>query len=116
MRLNLPHGLTAEPLPDRPSTVAFMEGPVVLAGVLGEGPAHSGKGWSPLAGVETLSELPLYGRTDDPTALLVPDSDREFSRWRIGYRTIGQAQNFRLIPLYEIRDERYAVYFPIMDR
>jgi DUF1680 family protein len=116
VRLNLPHGLTAEPLPDRPNTVAFMEGPVVLAGVLGEGPAQSGKGWSPLAGVETLSELPLVGRRDDPTALLAPDSDREFSRWRIGYRTIGQAQNFRLIPLYEIRDERYAVYFPIMDR
>ena len=31
-------------------------------------------------------------------------------------RTVGQAQNIRLIPLYEIRDERYAVYFPIMDR
>jgi hypothetical protein len=46
----------------------------------------------------------------------VPDSDREFSRWRIGYRTVGQAQNFRLIPLYEIRDERYAVYFPIEAR
>jgi hypothetical protein len=96
--------------------VAFMEGPVVLAGVLGEGPAQSGKAWSPLAGVETLSELPLYGRPEDPAAMLVPDSDREFSRWRIGYRTTGQAQNFRLIPLYEIRDEAYAIYFPIEPR
>jgi DUF1680 family protein len=116
VRLSLPHGLTTEPLPDRPNTVAFMDGPVVLAGVLGEGPAHSGKGWSPLVGVETLSELPLYGQPGDPTAMLVPDCDREFSRWRIGYRTTGQAQNFRLIPLYEIRDESYAIYFPIEPR
>jgi DUF1680 family protein len=113
VRLTLPHGLTTEPLPDRPSTVAFMEGPVVLAGVLGEGPARSGKDWSPQMGVETLSERPLLARPEDPAAVLVPDSDWEFSGRRIGYRTIGQAQNFRLIPLYEIRDESYAIYFPI---
>jgi DUF1680 family protein len=113
VRLRLPHGLTAEPLPDRPDTVAFMEGPVVLAGVLGEGPARSGEGWSPQSGVETLHEPRLLGRLEDPAAVLVPDSEWEFSGWRIGYRTIGQAQNLRLIPLYEIRDESYAIYFPI---
>jgi DUF1680 family protein len=113
VRLTLPHAVTAEALPDRPDTVAFMEGPVVLAGVLGDGPAQSGAGWSPLIGVERLSELPLYGRLTEPAALLQPDNDREFSRWRIGYRTTGQPQNIRLIPLYEIRDEAYAVYFPI---
>jgi DUF1680 family protein len=116
VHLSLPQELTAEPLPDRPNTVAFMEGPVVLAGVLGEGSAHSGKGWSPQLGVETLSELPLYGRPEDPAGMLVPDSDREFARWRIGYRTTGQDRNFRLIPLYEIRDEAYAIYFPIEPR
>jgi len=31
----------------------------------------------------------------------------------MGYRSSGQAENIRFIPLYEVRDERYAVYFPL---
>jgi uncharacterized protein len=116
IRLTLPHALTTEPLPDRRDTVAFMEGPAVLAGVLGEGPGRSGKEWTTLSGVETLSEVSLYGPPEDPATILTPDSDREFSRWRIGYRTTGQAHNLRFIPLYEIRDEAYAIYFPIEPR
>jgi uncharacterized protein len=116
VQISLPYSLSVEPLPDRPATVAFMEGPVVLAGVLGEGPAKTGAGWMPQTGVETLVEKTLYDTSDDPTTLLVPDNDREFSKWRIGYRTQGQADNIRFIPLYEIRDERYAVYFPIQER
>ena len=113
VQICLPFGLRAEPLPDRATTVAFMQGPVVLAGVLSDGAAKEGAGWSPQDGVETLAEKTLYGPPGQPIDLLVPDSDREFSHWRLGYRTQGQAENFRLIPLYEIRDERYAVYFPI---
>jgi hypothetical protein len=48
--------------------------------------------------------------------VLISDNEREFTRWRIGYRTRDQAENIRLIPLYEIRDERYQVYFPVRDR
>jgi uncharacterized protein len=106
VRITLPQGLAISPLPDMPGTVAFMEGPVVLAGVLGDG---SGK-----FGTETLTEKTLIRGKGDPTSILVPDNEREFSRWRIGYRTQGQAENIRLIPLYEIRDECYAVYFPIL--
>ena len=113
VQIDLPHGLSVEPLPDRPETVAFMDGPVVLAGVLADGVASTAPGWSPLNGVETLTEKTLYGRRENPTHLLIPDDDREFSRWRTGYRTTGQAENMRLIPLYEIREQRYAVYFPI---
>jgi hypothetical protein len=83
-----------------------MEGPVVLAAVLGEG---SGKTRS----TEALSEQTLYGKTDEPQTVLVPDNERDSSRWRTGYRTQGQEQNIRFIPLYEIQDESYAVYFPI---
>ncbi len=84
-----------------------MEGPVVLAAVLGDG---SGK-----TAVEALDERTLYSAGKDPTSVLIPDNEREFTHWRIGYRTQNQAQNLRFIPLYEIRDESYAVYFPVRE-
>jgi DUF1680 family protein len=105
IHIELPQSLTTSPLPDLPDTVAFMEGPVVLAAVLGDG--------SKRRSAETLTEKTLYGKKDDPASLLIPDNEREFTRWRSGYRTHGQAQNLRFISLYEIQDECYAVYFPI---
>src|SRR6185295_14056501 len=51
IQIALPYRLSAEPLPDQPDTVAFMEGPVVLAGVLANDGAISSPGWSPLNGV-----------------------------------------------------------------
>ena len=108
IQITLPQILTTCPLPDMPGTVAFMEGPVVLAGVLGDGNTQHG--------TEILTEKTLYCGAGDPTTLLIPDNDREFTRWRIGYRTLGQMQNIRFVPLYEIRDECYAVYFPISGR
>ncbi len=108
VRITLPYSLTTSPLPDLPDTVAFMEGPVVLAAVLGDGPGQPSG--------ETLHEKTLYARVGDPTSALIPDNDREFTRWLIGYRTRDQAENLRFIPLYEIRDESYAVYFPIREK
>jgi hypothetical protein len=108
VQITLPKSLNTSPLPDLPDTVAFMDGPVVLAAVLGGGPGTTGG--------ETLTENTLYYREEGPTSVLIPDNEREFTRWRIGYRTQGQAQNIRFIPLYEIRSECYAVYFPITAR
>ena len=105
VHITLPQALTLSPLPDQPETVAFLDGPIVLAGILGDG--HR------LIGPESLDEKTLYCGNEGPTAILIPDNEREFTRWRIGYRTTGQTKNIRLIPLYEIRDESYAVYFPI---
>jgi DUF1680 family protein len=107
LQITLPQSLSLSPLPDLPDTVAFMEGPVVLAGVLGDGPEKSG--------AETLTEKTLYYKDKDPRTILIPDNEREFARWRIGYRTLDQTQSIRFIPLYEIRDESYAVYFPVRE-
>ncbi len=105
IHIALPQSLTSSRLPDLPDTVAFMEGPVVFAAVLGDG--------SNRTSIETLTEQTLYGNKEDPASLLIPDNEREFTRWRSGYRTHDQAQNLRFISLYEIQDECYAVYFPI---
>jgi DUF1680 family protein len=95
IHVELPKGLTTYPLPDRPDMVAFMDGPVVLAGLCDE-------------------ERTLYGDVDHPEDMLVPDNEREWRAWRPGYRTRDQERGIRFVPLSEIVDERYTVYFPVV--
>jgi DUF1680 family protein len=105
VRVELPRALSTCPLPDEPDTVAFMDGPVVLAGLCDE-------------------ERILYGDKNNPESMLTPDDEREWTTWKPGYRTRNQERGFRFVPLYEIGDgrgdgrgdERYTVYFPVRDR
>jgi hypothetical protein len=55
----------------------------------------------------------LYTRDEKPRSILVPDDVREWNVWKPGYRTRNQDRGLRFIPLYEVRDEKYAIYFPI---
>jgi DUF1680 family protein len=90
----LPKALTTEALPDRPEMVAFMDGPVVLAGLCTE-------------------EQTLHGDSTRPEMLLTPHNEREWGEWEPGFRTVHQPVNIRFLPLHQIRDERYTVYFPV---
>jgi DUF1680 family protein len=95
IRLTVPSGLSTVPLADQPDTVAVLDGPVVLAGL-------------------TSQESVLFGEPDEPTSFLTPDQERHHSWWRTGtYRTVGQPTGIRFVPLAEIRDEPYTVYFPL---
>jgi hypothetical protein len=90
----LPKRLTSYALDDDSNTVAFMDGPVVLAGLCDE-------------------QRELIGDKDDPRSLLTPDNEREWTSWMTGYRTHHQSRNIRFLPLYQVLDERYTVYFPV---
>ncbi len=92
--LELPKCLYTAPLPDAPDICAFMDGPIVLAGLCGE-------------------ERRLVGDPDDASSLLVPDNEREWGTWLPGYRARHQDRGLRFKPLYDIADETYTVYFPI---
>lgn len=93
--VELPKALVAEPLPGVPNMFAFVDGPVVLAGL-------------------TKEERLLAVDADRPENVLTPDRERNHSWWNAGYyRTRGQSVNFRFIPLHEIKDECYTVYFPV---
>lgn len=94
MHIVLPKRVTAVPLPDAPEMVAFMDGPVVLAGLSAE-------------------EGVLRGEKHAPESMLTPDNEREWGDWEPGWRTRGQARNIRFTPLYAVRDEPYTVYFPV---
>ena len=88
--------LSTHRLPDRPDMVAFLDGPVVLAGLVDH-------------------ERTLFGDPARPEALLVPDRERTHSWWSAGtYRTVGQPAGVRFLPISEVRDETYSVYFPVV--
>ncbi len=92
--VELPRGLSTCSLPDREDVVAFLDGPVVLAGLCDE-------------------ERMLYGDKDEPESILIPDNERQWSEWMIGYRTYNQDRGFRFIPLYTVGYEPYTVYFQV---
>jgi hypothetical protein len=94
IRLTIPKRLAPYPLPDEPDTVAFLDGPVVLAGLSDGGRT-------------------LFGDKDSPETMLAPDNEREWDTWLPGYRTVNQEQTLRFRPLYDVTDERYTVYFPV---
>jgi DUF1680 family protein len=89
-----PFALRAVPIPDEPTTVAFVEGPVVLAGLVDR-------------------EVSLTGDVSSATSLLTPDNERQWTEWLRGYRTVGQPSAIRFRPVHEIVDEPYSLYFPI---
>jgi hypothetical protein len=94
-----------------------MDGPVVLAGLNpGEIPSakQSKKTGSYNARLNyRVSGISLYGDPTQPASILIPDNEREWTYWRGDYRTHGQPQNIRFIPLHEVRDEVFTVYFPV---
>lgn len=95
--VKLPKALKAESLPGESEMYAIMDGPIVLAGLVDE-------------------ERKLKGNPANPHSFLIADRERNHSWWNAGYyRTKGQARGLRFIPLYEIKEERYTVYFPISE-
>jgi DUF1680 family protein len=94
IRLELPKALTACPLPGSEDLVAFMDGPVVLAGLIDE-------------------QRTLVGDAADPETILHADKEREWGNWSGNYHTHGQGRNFAFMPIHEVIDERYTMYFPM---
>ncbi|OCT12748.1 hypothetical protein A8709_30355 [Paenibacillus pectinilyticus] len=95
VQIEFPKSLTTEPLPGAEDMVSFMDGPIVLAGLID-------------------CEHRLVGNPSLPETMLVADRERNHSWWNVGYyRTKGQDKGIRFIPLYEIKDETYTVYFPV---
>lgn len=119
VRVVYPKRLAAVPLPDEPNLVAFMDGPVVLAGLNPGGisvAARRRENGSYTAAMNyRIDGMTLVGDRAQPEALLTPDNEREWYYWRGDFRTRGQSRDIRFIPLYEVRDEVYTVYCQLME-
>lgn len=94
IHLEIGKKITVHPLPGREDMVAFMDGPVVLAGLCEE-------------------ERTLHTCGCKTEELLVTDNEREWGNWMNTYKTIYQERGIQFIPLYNIGYEKYSVYFPI---
>lgn len=95
--VEFPSEVYAEPLPGSENVAAFMEGPVVLAGICDK-------------------EIQLKGDITKPETILMPEYEHQYKlvHWKQShYRTIHQDMNIKFMPLYEVADERYTLYFPI---
>ena len=84
-----------ERLPDMPVLAAAVEGPIVLAGLVEK-------------------DCGLVGDFNDPEKIFVPRCEHTYSTftWKQNcHTTRKQPENFDFVPLYEITDESYTVYF-----
>lgn len=95
--IEFPTKIYATPMPDAKNKYAFMEGPVVLAGITDNDPT-------------------LKGDIGKAESILVREYEHDYKifPWKQShYRTINQSANIQFIPLYEVADEHYTIYFPI---
>ena len=95
--VEFPTELYTVPLPGRNETYAFMEGPIVLAGLLER-------------------EETLKGDPSKPETILAPEYHQQYKsiRWQqTRYRTLNQEKVIRFVPLYEVADEPYVIYFQV---
>ncbi|MGH8185041.1 MAG: beta-L-arabinofuranosidase domain-containing protein, partial [Steroidobacteraceae bacterium] len=116
LEVRLPMRLHAAPMPDDPNVQAVMYGPLVLAAKLGKAGL----------GAETLRAEPTKPRTvpeykSDPIAApTIRSRSHDPATWlaavpgrALEFRTVDQPTQLTLVPLNEVFDERYAVYWKI---
>lgn len=93
--LYFPAGLQFSELPDMPGVVAVLEGPIVLAGLCDR-------------------DEGLYMESDNPEEVLMPQIEHTYSTFpwlQSTYQTLKQPKSLRFVPLYDVTDETYTVYF-----
>ena len=95
--LEIPRRLRCEALGGDESRVAFLYGPVVLAGL-------------------TDSEITLHADPARPETALRRCNEREWGMWTEEFITVTEEKAVYFIPLYDVGYERYAVYFRIAGR
>jgi len=108
IELSLPMALHVDRMPDDESVQAVMYGPLVLAGrfdgvakdlMYGE---YEPKNQKPAVVPDIVSD------PGKPTAWAEPDAKQPLT-----FHAVGQSQPLTLVPLYQIIQERYAVYWKV---
>src|SRR5262249_40871666 len=116
IELKMPMRLRAQAMPDDPGLQAFLYGPIVLAGKLG----RQGLTYDQMYGdpKDHMNNYYLQGKPvaapefhaapGDPATWIKPVAGQPLT-----FRTVGQAQDVTLIPLNQLFEERYAVYWRV---
>ena len=112
----LPMSLRIEAMPDDPSVVAFLYGPIVLAADLGGEGLDASRRYGPQA--------PEMADEDTPPAPVLVANDAAEALKRVQpageplvFRTVGLGRpaDVELRPFFRLSDRRYAVYFDLLD-
>jgi DUF1680 family protein len=117
VEVRLPMSLRAEPLPGNPDVVAFLYGPIVLAGRLGREGLKPGADF--IVNERTYGDV-LNDKVEVP--VLVGDAREVVSRIKpatgepLTFQTkgIGRPHDVSLIPYYRIAHERYNLYWKVV--
>ncbi len=95
IQIYFPAGLSFEALPDMPEMTAVLEGPIVLAGL-------------------TAADEGLYLDMEHPEDTFIPQTEHTYDTFpwlQSTYITKNQPKNMTFIPLYDITEEEYTLYF-----
>jgi hypothetical protein len=109
--INLPMKLRTEPLPGDDSVRAALYGPMVLAADLGAGPTEEGSRY-------LHDPFPAHIPPADPLPKIAASSDAKPAQWiqatsssGLHFRAEGENSKFGVMPLYQIQNQRYSVYW-----
>ncbi|MBN1513123.1 MAG: glycoside hydrolase family 127 protein, partial [Phycisphaerae bacterium] len=109
--VEMPMSLQTAPMPDDKTVVAFLYGPLVLAGKLGgEGLTNDvvylKDQWYRFPRDQVAEAPVLLAAGDDLTQCIEKVSDNPPV-----FRTVGQEKSITLVPYHQLFDERYAIYW-----
>ena len=107
--------LRQEALPGDDSTNAALYGPLVLAADLGAGPADG-----PDRIIHSGDTVPKNLAAPAALPKLATPADTPASEWiekastsELHFRVSGEGKSYSLMPMYQIADQRYSVYWQL---
>lgn len=96
-QIDLKQSVWCERMAGDESRLAFLYGPIVLAGL-------------------TDAETALHADPAHPERALARANEREWGAWTSEFITVTEERAIRFIPLYDVGYENYAVYFRVAGR
>ena len=108
IEINLPMKLHIDAMPDDPSVQAMMYGPLVLAGRFDAVSKEMLYGDYEPKPTDQRKVPDIIADANQPTAWVEADS-----RQPLTFRALGQSQDMTLVPLYQVINDRYAVYWKV---
>lgn len=99
IRISMPMRLHAQPMPDDPDLQAIMFGPIVLAGLTSKD--------TPIAEDVNTGYLTIAHR--DPASWLKPVPGQPLT-----FQTVGLSRQITFIPLYDVIDQKFGVYWDLV--
>jgi DUF1680 family protein len=118
LEVKLPMSLHAQAMPDDSSVQAVMYGPLVLVGRMGTAGITDANRRAEPTKPRT---VPEFKDAAPPPTPSIRAAGEDVSSWvarvvgrTLEFRTIGQASELTLVPLYKLFDERYVIFWNVV--